>query len=335
MNTTLLREVFQRVRNLALSPVQDVEERYQCEACIDRALNLLVEETDPRIRLLPNYRARLRGPIIDAFMFINDLVDVIPGAMLCSRSSFVSDPRANAFFSGPEQICEIFSSSREVRELFDSSPLASECWGLLCMRKTETSRMGVAMEGGELRREVLQTYVEFSDHQVVSPGHTEEEARQALKCCIFRSLVAFIRREIISAKKALLDQGTRRRVLNGRLRTASDESRQAQLEGELRQLEAESAQGPALKTLNDYFEFITETLRDPKAYVSCRNFDIHMNRMGVQLDDASSEGGLLVPVTEILVTSHLPRIAALARFQRDELLPDRDFIREASLFLAL
>lgn len=335
MNTNLLKEAFQRVKGMALGVPQAAVERHQCEACLDKALNLLVEETDPRVRFLPNYQARLRRPVIDAFTFINDLVDGIPGAVLCSRSTYVSDPRTNAFFSSPDHISEVFSSSREVREFFKTSTLSSECWGLLCMRKNEVRRPGVDLQGGELRREVMQTYINFSDHQFISPGQTEEEARQALKCCIFKSLVAFIQREIITAKKSLLEQETRQRVLSGRIRTSHDETERVYMQEELSQLKIKASKGPELKTLTDYFEFIRKTLQDPKGYVSCRNFDIHVSRMGVKISEGSTRGGLLLPVTEIEVASHIPRIAALAGFPREELLPEVDFAREANLFLAM
>lgn len=335
MNTNLLKEAFQRVKGMTLGMPQTADELVQCEACLDKALNLLVEETEPRIKILPNYKARLREAVVEAFAFINDLVDGIPSAVLCSRSTYVSDPRTNAFFSSPDHICEVFSSSREVRELFNTSPMSTECWGLLCMRKNEVRRLGVDLQGEELRREVMQTYISFSDHQVVSPGQTEEEAGQALKCCIFRSLVVFIQREIIAAKKTQLKQETRQRVLNGRIRTTRNESERIQMQEELRQLKNKRSEGPVLKTLTDYIEFIRKTLQSPKAYVSCRNFDIRLNRMGLKINGPGNEDGLLLPVSEIEVASHNPRIAALARFPREELLPEVDFAKEASLFLAM
>jgi hypothetical protein len=284
---------------------------------------------------LPHYQARLRRPIIDAFTFINDLVDGIPGAVLCSRNTYVNDPRTNAFFSSPGQISEVFSSSREVRELFKASPQSSECWGLLCMRKNEVRRLGVDLQGDEVRRDVIQTHISFSDHQIVSPGQTEMEARQALKCCIFRSLVVFIQSELIAAKKSLIEQQTRQRVLGGRIRSSQDETERAHMQKELNQLKTRTSARPVLKTLADYFEFIRKILQKPQGYVNCHNLDIHMNRMGVKVSEGGSGGDLLLPVTEITVASHIPRIAALARFPRQELLPEVNFAKEASLFLAM
>lgn len=334
MNTTLLRETFWRVKQLALGIPDNTDELEQCEGCIDRAIDLLVEEIDPRIRLLAQYKAKLRSPVIAAFKCIDEVIDKIPDAMQCSRKHFVSDPRTNAFFANPEHITEVFSSSKEVRSLFDASPLADECWGLLCMQKQESRHLGVALESDQLRHDVMQTHIGFFDHQVISPGLTEEEARQALKCCIFKSLIAFMQREIAEAKKNQAKNETQRRVLVGRIRSCQEDNQRVGLEQNLEQLDARILQSTRFKTLKDHFDFIRDTLQNPDTCVRCRNFEISMNRMGVQISEHQTEGRMQVPVTEITVTSHPPRIAALARFPREELLPTKDFVREADIFLA-
>ncbi|MEJ2213694.1 MAG: hypothetical protein P8Y20_06455, partial [Gammaproteobacteria bacterium] len=235
----------------------------------------------------------------------------------------------------PDQISEVFSSSPEVRDFFKSSPMSPECWGLLCMRKNEIRRLGMELQGDKIRHDVMQTHISFSDHQIISPGQTEEEARQALKCCIFKSLVIYIHREIITAKKSLTEQETRQRILSGRIRTSQDETERAYMQEELNLLKIEASKRSGLKTLTDYMKFIQNTLQNPKEYVDCRNLEIHVSRMGVKIDEGSDRDGLLIPVSEIAVASHISRIAALARFPHEELLPEVDLAKEASLFLAM
>lgn len=335
MFTALLQETFQRLAGLSSGMLQHGDDELeQCQACLGKAVNVLVDETYPKVRLLPRYEERLRGPVEKAFSFINRVVDALPDAVMCSRRTFIDDRRANAFFASPDEIGQVFSQSREVRELFVANPDVAECWGLLCMRMAEAHGFGVALEGGELRREVPQTSVSFSDHQIVSPGSSEDEARQALKCCIFRSLVAHIRRQLIDTKQARIARETQLRVLRGRLRSARDDADRRGLEAELRELEALPQEGLPLNTLDDYLEFISATLQKPEAYVSRRNLEIHVNRLGIKVNDAQADQDHPLVLTEISVASHSPRIAALVRFPRTELLPEIDFMREASLFLA-
>ena len=334
MFTALLQETFLRLAGLSSGTAPSSAELGQCRTCLGKAVHVLVEETYPKVRLLPRYEARLQGPLENALTFINRLVDTMPEAVACSRSTFIADSRTNAFFASPDEIGQIFSQSREVRDLFSTNPGVSECWALLCMRMAEADGFGIALEGDQLRREVLQTSISFSDHQVVSPGCSEDEARQALKCCIFRSLVAHIRRQLMGTKKSRVDRETQLRVLRGRLRSARDESVRQNIEAELKALEARPHEGPTLTALDDYLEFIRSALQQPEAYVSRRDLEIQIDRMGVKVSDLQPSQNLPLPLTEISVASHAPRIAALVRFPRTELLPEIDFMREANIFLA-
>lgn len=334
MFTALLQETFLRLAGLYATTAPASDELGQCRTCLGKAVNVLVEETYPKVKLLPRYEERLRGPLENALAFINKLVDAMPDAVACSRSTFIADSRTNAFFASPDEIGQIFSESQEVRRLFTTNPDVSECWALLCMRMGEADNFGIALEGDQLRREVLQTSISFSDHQVVSPGCSEDEARQALKCCIFRSLVAHIRRQLMDTKKARVGHETQLRVLRGRLRSTRNESVRKELEVQLRALGAQSHEGPALNTLDDYLEFIRSALQTPETYVSRRDLEVHIDRMGVKVSDPQTSQILPLPLTEISVASHAPRIAALVRFPRAELLPEVDFTREADIFLA-
>ena len=57
----------------------------------------------------------------------DELVERMPGSFLCSRSTFSADPRVKAFFVNPRHLQEVFSQNRDVRELFDTNPMAEEC----------------------------------------------------------------------------------------------------------------------------------------------------------------------------------------------------------------
>ncbi len=62
---------------------------------------------------------------------------------------------------------------------------------------------------------------------------------------------------------------------------------------------------------------------------------LRLTRLGIMLEAGSSEPGYELGVSEIRIASHRPRIGALVRFPREELLPKPDFVRQADIFLAL
>ncbi len=303
---------------------------------LSQAVEYVVDEASGRLRVIPGYAERLKGPVESAFLCIDEMVESIPDAILCCSSSFVSDPRVNAFFAGPDHMREIFSGSEEVRNLFDAVPETQECCALLCMHKKERRQFGMALEGGELRKEVMQTGVSFTDHQVFSTGANQADARRSLKCCIFHSLLAYIRLRAKTAKEGAAELESRRVMLQGRLRREVSDADAAQLQTQIDEVERDlAARELCLDSLENHLEFIAAVLGNPAQYVNCNQYDLRMNRLGVKLEDGSADTGYTVPLYEIHVADHDPRIAALVRFPRAELLPRQDYLQKADLFLAV
>ena len=332
--TSFLQETFRRLGSLS-APIKAAADLQVEDELLDRAVEHLVDETYGRLRLLPGYTERLRGPVREAFQYIDQLVESLPEAIHCRRSAYVDDPRVNAFFSSPQQMSEVFSRSEDVRSLFDSSPGAGECWALLCMRKKERHQFGMALVGEEVRKDVMQTEVSFTDHQVLSPGVTEADARRALKCCIFNHLLGYIRRRAKTAKESRLGLESQRSALKARARTASAE-KAAALNRQISELENELAQEDLrLVSLEDHMAFIVDVFSNPMQHVSGGGQELHLSRQGIKLKADAGESGYRVSVSEIRVSCHEPRIATLVCFPRSELLPQLDYLAKADLFLSV
>ncbi|MEA3411069.1 MAG: hypothetical protein U9R74_05960 [Pseudomonadota bacterium] len=311
-------------------------------ACNDltRAVERVVDEVSANLRSIPRYARVLTGPVSLTFQYIDEVVEKTPGAFPCRRSAFVEDPRINAFFASAQHLQEVFSQSEEVRQVFEKKPDAAECWGLLCMRKEERTKLGMAAVDGAIRRDVMQTAVNFTDHQIVSPGTTESEARCALKCCIFNSLLADIRSKVTSARTRSGELGTRLRALQGRLRRLENGGNAGSTRSELREeiaaVERELATvEPRLETNDDLLQFLADTLSDPGKFIRMQTRSLRLNRMGTRIEGDSSEPGYDLDVSEISVASREPRVSAMVRFPRAELLPREDFLKKANLFLSM
>lgn len=296
---------------------------------IDEAVERLVDATFPRMRAIGGYARRLREPTRSCFAHIDRLVEQVPDAFLCSPTNFGRDPRVNAFFVNANHVREVFSTSEDVRKLFDQEPEAESCYALLCMRKEERRQLGMAMEGGQLRRDVARTAVNFADHQVVSPGASQTDARRALKCCIFHNLLDYLRNRAASVQEQA-------RVLDSQLRLSRVREHAgggADLAAEIAEVERKLLElEPRLASLEDYLTFVEQTLRNPERYVSGEAYDLTVDRMGIRQETTSSRHNEL-HLSEIRVGSKPPRIAALVRFPRADLLPRQDFLKKADLFL--
>jgi len=307
-----------------------------CAGTLDQAVEHVVDEISPRLRAVSGYARRLRGPVVTALRSIDQLVDAIPGVLPCQRRTYASDPRVNAFFVNYAGLQEVFSHSREVRDLFDANAGAEQCFALLCMHREERRQLGMAVEGDVLRKDVLQTAVSFTDHQLVSPGLVEADARCALKCCIFNSLIGHIHLESAGAQTRTAELERRARAWRARLRRAAPGSpTHAALRLEVDVIEAE-LRAPTLRltTLDDLFNYVADSLSNPHKLVSSRQYSIFMDRLGIRYDEPGTAGARELPLAEIHVAGRRPRVACLVSFPRAELLPERDFICEASIFLA-
>ncbi len=333
-----LQETFNRFGGRFTSWNDEVAPGPSCARTLDAAVEFLVDETSSRLRAVSGYSRRLKKPVAAAFQYIDQMVEQVPGVLSCRRSSFGEDPRINAFFVNTAHLQEVFSESKEVRQLFDDNSSAAECFALLCMQRAERRRLGVEEFGDHIRRDVMQTTVSFTDHQVVSPGVTEADARCALKCCIFKSLIGYIRDEAVKGKTRTIDLENRRSMLRSRLRQldrepASD-TRRKELEGEIDVLERELQDlMPRLTTVEDHLRFIVSVLSQPEQFLSGHVQDIFLDRMGIKREESMGRSVFKLSLAEIQVAHREPRVAALVRFPREELRPQKDFLHEASLFL--
>jgi hypothetical protein len=298
---------------------------------LTEAVERVVDETSRRLRVLPGYRRRLEGPVAETFLYIDNLVERMPGSFMCSRAAFSVDPRVKTFFVNPGHLQEVFSQSREVRELFDANPQAEECCALVCMRMEERQKFGVALVGDSVHREVMQTTVSFQQHQLYSPGVSETDARRALKCCIFRSLLSHIRQQLVVARASDVERRKQLSELQRRLREAQrQETTDESLEDLRLQIKAREraslnpSQMP--QTLEEQLEFVADVLGKPDQFVSGGFQRLRLSHLGVRVPRDSTEPACELDIAEIRIANREPRVAALVRFPRAELLPKPGFL---------
>jgi len=336
---SFLEEIFLRFSG-AFKSWEDEEDvdHPSCSGTLMQAVEHVVDETFSRLRFLRGYSRHLRGPVATTFRYIDELIEDVPGSILCSRSAFTEDPRVSAFFVDPTQLQEVFGQSEQVHDLFDESPSCKECWALLCMRKREHQQLGMSLVGDRVQKEVMQTVVSFVDHQILSPAASEAEARRSLKCCIFNGLLAHIRKRESNEKIRIIELENRRSFLVARLHGGmpeeggeSHEELQSQIDDVREELAREI---PRLASPEYHLDILTDVLGNPERCVSGSLGSMRLSRLGVKLNGGSAETGNEIPLFEIRIASQGVRVGVLVRFPRADLLPRQDFLHKADLFLA-
>ena len=340
MVTVFLQETFRRFSG-GFTAWREQAKKYQSEsAALIQATEYVVDQTNQQLRAIPGYRRRLKGPVADAFSYIDEVVERLPKSFLCSRSTFSVDPRVKSFFVNPHDLQEVFSQNREVRKIFEEHPLTDECCALMCMRMEEHQKFGVALIGDRIHREVLQTTVSFGQHQVYSPGVSEADARRALKCCIFNGILTHIREKLIEAKTSHMEHRRQLSKLRIQLREAEDEDAIKQERSVLRMriedLEntlIHAAQRPP--TLQDHLAFVSDVLLYTEQFISASSHNLHLTHMGIKVDEESNEPAYKLDLTEIRIGNKEPRVAALVRFPRCELLPKTELLQWTDPFFVV
>ncbi len=340
MVAEFLRQIFFSLAGQDAGLSADSEGVRFCRGGLSDAVEHVVDELDKRLRMAPRYDEVLSGPVAGILRYIDSVGESIPGPVVCSRSSFSGDAYVNAFFASPQHVQEVFSQSEEVRRLFDDTAMAEYCWALLCMSIEERTQPGLTLVGDDVRHDVMQTSINLGNHQVVSPGTDETSARCALKCCMFDAFLAHIRREIVSASTR--DQALQARLQAARARLRRETQRQADsaaleaTRGEIDALERECIEGDVrMSSVAGRLEFIVDALSRPEDFISAEPCLVHVDRRAVKLEPAAAGKTADLRLSKIRIASHGPRVGALVRFPRSELLARPDMLRQADLFLAV
>ena len=305
------------------------------EADIDKAIDMVVDETDARLRLISGYRRKLRKPVIRSLVYVNYLVARIPAPIEISRKAYGIDPRVNALFASVNEMQDLFRRSKQLKGLFEDAPDNDRVYTTLGMIKTEKNILGMELKGEMVRREVAQVAVNFSDHWLGVCGLSEDEVRKQMKWRGIHSLAASALENITRLKgktgelekqRALLKVklrviGTRHRGLEALAGDAPEEGqdrhatllRLEEVEQGLRESHA------SLGTLDDYLDQVRKVLSHPSRYLGVRMHSVRVDRLGIKVTGGDEHQGAEVETAEITIGGKAPVEVLLVTFPRTEM----------------
>lgn len=298
-----------------------------------------MEGTEPRIRLVSGYQKKLQDAVNTSLTYIDELVETIPAPVQASQKTFVSDFRINAYFTSVEDLHRIFQESQELKSFFSELDNRDydEAYALLCMCKTEKQVTGVEVNGDMLRRDVLQTTVNFYDHKILSPAATERGIRQGLKQCIFDGMITHALQGITSLKTQQGDLQDRRRILHAKLRARlsqgsglnqllasafADKTEVADIEERLADTEKQLKDMPVNRNAPlGYLNEVKDILSHPEALIKLEITPLTLNRMSIKVDEQNCEACSTIQVAELEIANVLKRVVAIVRYPRVEMTP--------------
>jgi hypothetical protein len=312
------------------------------EAVAGAIIERVVDATDARLKLVPNYRKVLRDSALTTLDHVRQVLQAIPGPVAVSAAAWTSDRVLRAFFARAADVPMPFSRSRDVRSFF-AATAAEECIALLGFERAEREVIATRVEGDGVQREAVHTTVSFDKPVVVAPTADLQATRIELgkRTVDYLAMKALAQITALKAhKKELEDE---RALLKMRLQMAHAAGRGlAGMVGEAgvasvntaalaRDLEANEqalARYAATGMMAPLMDRLREVLGDPGAWLRVDTHTLELDDMNVKTADA---GGAVikVPICELCLVDRSPYAVTMARFPRVELLPEQDLWRAA------
>lgn len=316
------------------------------ESLIEEAIERAVDGTDSRLRLLPGYRKRLRGPVVRAIDHVIPLVDELPPPVIAGPAEFVSSPVLSALFASAADMFGCFGRDHSLVEYLQTSEGrgAGRITALLLAERANRTTLGIDLHGDQLRRDVPQVTVGFSDHNVIDPRADESEARRHLKRRAFDHLLAMALARIGEARLERADLTRQRELLRIKLDTLKrggwDFGRHqapppaaADLTRELDNITAElEALGRDDQVLEANLEIVADLLEDAEHQLWSQDLTLSIDSMNIERDPADPAARRVV-MKELLNAQGERRAMVLVDFSPRDLPAQVDLVTAAGRYL--
>jgi len=320
------------------------------ETLVEKAIERAVDGTDRRIRALPDYRKRLRQPVEQAAGHVIALVDALPPAVEISPRAFGEDPVLRAFFVSAEHMGEVFRGFNSVRDYLDAQaePLPEAIFGLLAMGREERPVFGMELDGDSLRRDVMQTSVNFSNHRYLGPAGSEPDTRWELKKRAFDFLLERALERLLGERGKRRDLDRQRQLLRRKLEAmragsfgldamleegGGQVADPAALEAEIEAIEAELGQFRTDNlSIEESLACVADTLARPADWLAVRSLGLRLDYRGIIVPH-SAAAAREITLTELFSGSGLRRTVLLGRIACADMPKPADFWKTAKRYL--
>jgi hypothetical protein len=326
----------------AKAPVLDERQR----KLLDRVVEFVVDNTDPRIRMVARYQDKLAPAVIRSAQHLGGLIRALPEPLELSREAWAKDLNVNAFFAASADVPQVLARSRELRAFFDDRRHggAQEAFALMVMDKSERTVYGTALENGILKSDVAQVNVNFSAHRIVAPAATKDDARIEIGLRGVRRLLDVVLARIAAIQQQAADLAERKAYLGTKLRmlksagfgieAVADHTR------EIAEIEAQIASDAkdlleikaAPRSLERYIEQISEVMLVPEQHLTLSEVRLRVSRLGIKVAEHASEPAHELVLSELRL-GELSAIAVPVKCKRSDLPAKQGLLAGAEKYL--
>ena len=325
------------------------------EALIKKAIERVLEGTDKRLRSYSGYQKALRGPVVTAAEHIIALVDGLPEPTEINRATCASDPRLKAYFGSFARFQEKIATAQNIRDYIEQHALTPSdlVYGLLAMDKSEVRKLGSAMHGDIIQRDVVQISVNFANHNFSGITRSPDESGILLKRRAFDYVIERALEDIVAARSKRVDLTEKHKLLERKLAAMragnwglggvmakdADAASKTQndpdaLSAEIKTVEAELSElGESQDVLGRNMEIVQRTLAHADSILSIRTVTLVLDNMNIKVEAGTSGNVHSLELLELFSNNGQSRIILPNSFSVSDLPAKPDFFTEANRYL--
>ena len=298
---------------------------------IQAAIELVLDNSCPKIRLIRGHKKKLRQPVESALSFIANLIETLPGPLDVTSDEAFYDVLIKTFFVNEDQLKRTLANDPDLNE-FLSRNSTDVFFVLLTMDRDVKTIFGSRLQGEIVLRDVALKAVNFSDHKFRAPSVTMADFNQILERGVLQILAHWslenvleeqsrkeelsLLREEVAAKLKILAAERQQMVLEWRAASGMQSYTAAQKLLERIEDELNAIKTKSLDT-DYYLEEVTRVLSHPNEFFTAEHVAMHFDRAGILLDGKTSEEKDDIRALEVKLGGTLRRSCVLLKCSRN------------------
>jgi len=295
------------------------------------AVDLVVKLSHPNIYYVSHYRKKLIPAVEHTLKYADELIDRMSAPISIEKDSWNKNPFIRKTFMNNSSFQEFFSQNKELNAFFQKTN-ASRCCTLLMMNRQDRKVLGVEIDGEIVRRDVLQTSIDFSKHRIVAPMASEEETRKELSLRVLELLASHSLKEILSLIALKRDMETEKRILEIKvnLKDSLVQRRKSLMPDDSDNIEDTHDAGDVLGRIDkeisevrvqldepeDYLNRVTDLLFHPEQFLKLEPVRLLVNDMNIIIKSDKPVDADEIRFTEVTTRTGLRKAAVLVDYKR-------------------
>ena len=232
---------------------EDIERAKEDEQIVEN----FVDVANKKMRAVDDYADKLRIYVRALYKHVLTIADEIPAPVDLNSNAFKTNALINAMFVNYDDIKKLMATNPEVNAFLQQYQNISTLYAVLTANKNEKAKLGMAMQGDMLVRDVVQHEINFSSYQIHTPCPSNEALTSALKTKLFNRVVQLLKQEM-----------------------------DAQLKNQpLFQTNSYEARVNSLANPDVYLNTLIKYMENPAELISIEKTHLRVNKLGVKLED--------------------------------------------------